>query len=69
MSDKKKEKNDLTGPEIPLALTLVSGAAWYKYGHSLQVWFHQNLITIILGAACIFYASWIPDYSKNKKEK
>jgi len=54
MSDKKKEKNDFSGPEIPLALTLISGAAWYKYGHRVEAWFHQNVVWIVLGASALF---------------
>lgn len=46
----KKQNSDLDGRELPLVLLLGGGALWYKYGHTVQVWFHQNLITVLVGA-------------------
>lgn len=68
MSDKKKEKNDLSGPEIPLVLTLVSGAAWYKYGHRMEVWFHQNFVWIVLGGSALFSLLGYFIYLRMKKK-
>lgn len=68
MSDKKKEKNNSSGTEIPLALTLISGAAWYKYGHRVEVWFHQNFVWIVLGGVTLFTLLGYFIYLKFKKK-
>ncbi len=49
MKDKKQDSG-FDGREIPLLILLIGGGLWYKYGFKVQVWFHENLIEIALGA-------------------
>jgi hypothetical protein len=45
------QNSGMDGRELPLIGVLLGGAWWYKYGHAVQVWFHENLIELAIYSA------------------
>jgi hypothetical protein len=59
MSENKKDAG-LDGREILGIGALCLGAFWYKYGHSIEVWFHENLVEVVfIGAAALTLCGYI----------
>lgn len=49
-NNNNNQNSGLDGREVPAVIFLVGGATWYKYGHNIQVWFFENMITIAFSA-------------------
>lgn len=70
MNDNNSKNSGLDGREIPFLVVLLGGAGLYKYGHAMQVWFHENLIAIVLsGIGLTVLAGYLILSRIQKKDK
>ncbi len=69
MSENKKDTG-VDGREIFGIGALCIGAFWYKYGFAIQVWFHENLVKVVLsGAAVLTLCGYIIVRRTNRKNE
>ena len=49
----KKQSSEIDGREILLLIAVGGGAFWYKYGYRIQMWVHENMVTVVLSAMAL----------------